>query len=108
MSVHRISESALTRLQNWYSSQCDEDWEHSHGVKIDTLDNPGWMLTIDLVDTELASRSMQREIVQRTKENWIQREIGDGKYLACGGPHNLEEMVEAFLSFAEDQKHREE
>lgn len=38
---------------NWYVRECDDDWEHSYGVKIDTLDNPGWTIAIDLRETSL-------------------------------------------------------
>jgi hypothetical protein len=31
----------LKRLQDWYVSQCDGGWEHTYGISIDTLDNPG-------------------------------------------------------------------
>ena len=47
----------LQQLQKWYSSQCNQDWEHSFGVKIDTLDNPGWTLEIDFRETNLAERA---------------------------------------------------
>jgi hypothetical protein len=46
----------LQELQNWYQSHCDGDWEHSNGVRIGNLDNPGWSVMIDLVGTELAER----------------------------------------------------
>ncbi|GHB54781.1 hypothetical protein GCM10010331_48120 [Streptomyces xanthochromogenes] len=36
------AENVLDRLQSWYSAQCNGDWEHEWGIKIDTLDNPGW------------------------------------------------------------------
>ena len=45
--------SALSRLEAWYMRQCNDDWEHQYGVKIDTLDNPGWSVTVDLIDTNL-------------------------------------------------------
>jgi len=45
--------NALSELQKWYFAQCDGDWEHSYGVRIDTVDNPGWTLEIDLVGTNL-------------------------------------------------------
>lgn len=32
---------SLALLQQWYLQQCNEDWEHSWGVRIATLDNPG-------------------------------------------------------------------
>ena len=33
---------------NWYKTNCDGDWEHSYGITLQTLDNPGWHLTVDL------------------------------------------------------------
>jgi Immunity protein 53 len=48
--------NALQRLQDWYSAQCDGDWEHQQGVRIESLDNPGWALDIDLADTALADK----------------------------------------------------
>jgi hypothetical protein len=30
----------------WYTKQCNGDWEHSYGIRIDTIDNPGWSLTL--------------------------------------------------------------
>lgn len=38
----------LIWLQNWFAVQCDGVWEHAHGIKIDTLDNPGWTVHVDL------------------------------------------------------------
>ena len=42
-------QSELEALQHWYESQCDGDWEHEFGVKIGTLDNPGWMVDISRI-----------------------------------------------------------
>jgi hypothetical protein len=44
--------TVLERLQTWYSSHCDGEWEHDFGVQIGTLHNPGWTLRIDLTGTE--------------------------------------------------------
>lgn len=33
-------------LQEWYIQNCDGDWEHCYGIKIGTLDNPGWSIDI--------------------------------------------------------------
>ncbi|CAN5332574.1 hypothetical protein BH18ACI2_BH18ACI2_12670 [soil metagenome] len=51
--------SVLADLQKWYESQCNEDWEHQYGVTIGTLDNPGWTVTIDLVNTDLEGREFE-------------------------------------------------
>jgi hypothetical protein len=36
-------EFRLNELQVWYGAQCNGSWEHTYGIKIETLDNPGWM-----------------------------------------------------------------
>lgn len=35
---------SVSALERWYASQCDDNWEHSYGIRIDTLDNPGWRI----------------------------------------------------------------
>ena len=38
--VARKPQSMMGFLQSWYQSQCDGDWEHEFGIRIETLDNP--------------------------------------------------------------------
>jgi hypothetical protein len=94
-------ESALSYLQNWYVAQCDESWEHHHGVTIDTLDNPGWRVAIDLTDTPRAGASLAREIVQRDDDDWIHVWADGETFNAACGPLNLAEALDRFRSFAE-------
>jgi|ERR1041385_262949 hypothetical protein len=95
--------SALQRLQQWYNLQCDQEWEHSCGVEIDTLDNPGWSLKIDLT-----SAPLQYKAFSEAKENyehetkWITCFVRDGKFMGACGSEKLEEMVEIFLDWAEE------
>ena len=98
MSVHEEKNDVLSRLQEWYSDQCNGDWEHTYGVKLDTLDNPGWILTIDLAETDLASLSVPRDRCTRSEFDWAQHEVVDGRFVACGGPFNLEELIRRFLA----------
>lgn len=46
----------LQELQAWFRAQCDEDqeYEESGGIRIETLDNPGWRVTVHLDGTALA------------------------------------------------------
>jgi hypothetical protein len=37
----RKMKSVLQRLTDWYSRQCNGEWEHGYGFHIGTLDNPG-------------------------------------------------------------------
>jgi hypothetical protein len=88
---------ALVLLQQWYAAQCNGDWEHTYGVKIDTLDNPGWILTVDLEETDLAGILIERNREVRSESDWVQYEVVGNKFVACGGPHNLGELIRCFL-----------
>jgi hypothetical protein len=79
----------LRLLQDWYQSQCNEDWEHSFGVKIDTLDNPGWMVKIDLNDTAIADKPFD-SIARGDSESdadWIVCKRDGYQFVGYGGAH---------------------
>lgn len=97
---------SLRELENWYAQECDGDWEHTYGIRIETLDNPGWMLTIDLEDTKWHDLTIARTIDERTSTDWVQHEAGARRYLALGGAHNLEEMIDKFLSIVRTREPR--
>jgi hypothetical protein len=96
----------LTWLMDWYLSQCDEDWEDHYGVKIDTMDNPGWSLIVDLNDTSLEGKTFIPVYENVTDENPIQGLWGDVSWLACkvddtkfkgyGGPRDLGRIIGIF------------
>jgi hypothetical protein len=90
----------LLKLQDWYKAQCDGDWEHEFGIKIETLDNPGWSLRIDLAGTSI-ERKPFRELRQNiAKNNWIQCWIGENKFQGTGGSSNLIDLVKIFIEWA--------
>ncbi|MHB9089755.1 MAG: immunity 53 family protein [Thermoleophilia bacterium] len=93
--------SVLKKLEKWFFSECNGDWEHTYGIKITTLDNPGWMIVIDLKETELFEKMHEEKRVERSEHDWIHLKIEHGKYKSYGGPENLEEMIKLFLEWAE-------
>lgn len=98
--------NTLLDLQTWYFQQCNDDWEHSYGVKIDTLDNPGWLLTIDLTDTTLSDHSFTEykygfdDPFDIQSDDWIHCEVENNQFKATGGPFKLDEMINIFLSWS--------
>lgn len=52
--------NSLKWIQDWYIKQCNEEWEHSYGIRIESLDNPGWALQISLLDTDLENGPFSR------------------------------------------------
>lgn len=91
----------LQRLQDWYKRHCDGDWEHQYGVRIDTLDNPGWSVEIDLHGTR--PRGFEPLKVERSEEDWIQCRREGSKWLGFGGARNLDELLRTFLGWAADR-----
>ena len=88
----------LTLLQNWYATQCNGDWEHSYGIEITTLDNPGWSLQIQLYETELQDVELAEIQLDRSEQDWLFCSLNPEKtifHAACG-PHNLVEVLQIF------------
>lgn len=95
--------SPLTRLNNWYQSHCDGEWEHAFGIAIGTLDNPGWTLKINLQDTELQYKPFAVLSIDNDddKDDWVYCEVEEGIFHGACGPKRLDEMLETFLDWAE-------
>lgn len=104
-----MTNSNLDWLAKWYLAQCNNDWEHSYGVKIDTLDNPGWTLEIDLRGTSLEGRlfkSMHGEPAEDLDEwqglgSWWVAESDGVLFKAACGPTDLSSVIGVFRQWAE-------
>jgi hypothetical protein len=94
-----LQQGPLAFLEDWYAAQCDADWEHSWGVEIGTLDNPGWRLRVDLDGTSWEGRCLERTTAQRDEHDWLQTWSDGHRWEAACGPQNLSEALEAFREF---------
>jgi hypothetical protein len=95
--------SILNEIQEWYASNCDGDWEHLYGLTIETLDNPGWSVSIDLKDTNLEGKEFQRIKQHHTEESWIECYVEEGKFRGFGDQSRLEEIFSIFVDWAKSQ-----
>ena len=93
----------LKRLSNWYSAQCNGEWEHKFGVHVGTLDNPGWTLRVSLQGTRAEGRALDRVRIERSLNDWLHCWVDQEKqeFHAAMGSINLAEGVEAFLDWFE-------
>jgi hypothetical protein len=89
----------VEELQRWYQKQCNGQWEHSYGVRIDTLDNPGWSVEIDLRGTELIGADLPPTRYERP-DAWLHCEVVDGRFVARCGPLQLREALRIFVELA--------
>src|SRR5687768_5199637 len=96
----------LQSIQEWYTEQCDGDWEHSYGIVIETLDNPGWLVKVDLTDTALNTRPFTK-VADNVDEDgwqkggrWMQCYVKDGVWHGAGDETKLATILGQFLSWA--------
>jgi hypothetical protein len=93
----------LEYLVAWYAEHCNGDWEHSFGIELVTIDNPGWHLKVDLVETGLEGRVTPRERIGRSDHDWLTVQSDGSVFEAFGGSSNLRELLERFRSFSLEQ-----
>jgi hypothetical protein len=99
----------LARLQRWYADQCEEEtgpdrtpWQHRYGVQIQTIDNPGWSVGIDLVGTTLEGATMPMRELDNGDEDWCTCGIHEGRlFSGVGDPSKLTMILAELLRLAE-------
>ena len=109
----------IARLQKWFKSECDGDWEHRHGISITSCDNPGWWVKIDLRNTALEARRFvpvehnvsadQMDRIAKGLEadmgdrgsDWMLCQVKDKVFDGAGDPDKLQSILETFLKWAE-------
>jgi hypothetical protein len=90
---------SLSTLERWYASQCNGEWEHGYGVRIYTLDNPGWRARIGLHDTKKQGAKLERVSVTRSENNWISYWAKDEEFQIACGSENLSEAIDIFVAW---------
>ena len=90
----------LDFLQSWYRAQSNGEWEHVHGVTIETLDNPGWLVTIDLVGTPLENEPMPPVRQERSPHDWLVCEVEHRQFRGQGDSQKLLAILQVFQNWA--------
>ena len=97
--------TAVHRLTQWYTKQCNGDWEHSYGFVIDTLDNPGVSVCIDLRETQLESVPFEEKTEKyESADEWIICMRTAERFEGRGAPCRLEDIIEEFLRWADQNE----
>lgn len=91
----------LTRLEEWFLQQCNDDWEHQYVIKVTTLDNPGWCLEVDLRGTPQSTKAYESIRLERSESDWIHCRVQEGRFEGFCGPRNLRETIEIFLDWTD-------
>jgi hypothetical protein len=87
-------------LQSWYQAQSNGEWERAHGLTIETLDTPAWMVTIDLAGTALDGRTMAAVQDERSASDWLLCEVEHNQFCGQGDSQKLLAILEIFQRWA--------
>ena len=90
---------SLSTLERWYASQCNGEWEHGYGVRIDTLDNPGWHVHIGLHGTKKQDASLAKVSINRSQNDWMIYGFEKQEFQVACGPENLSEAIDIFVGW---------
>ena len=92
----------INLIESWYNSNCDGEWEHVWGIKITTLDNPGWCVEIDLSDTKLEGKHFN-DIYNIIDDNdWIDCRVEDNIFIGGGDSFKLGDILSIFINWANE------
>lgn len=89
----------------WYNSHCDQSWEHQYGVSLQTLDNPGWLLRVDLIHTDLQGSTMTevREGIapqgHPVSPRWLHCFVIDNQFRGACDPTQVARLFQLFRQF---------
>ncbi|MCW5777143.1 MAG: hypothetical protein KIS87_11960 [Phycisphaeraceae bacterium] len=98
-------EDPLHRLQAWYVSALpDSDRKVQPEIRIGTLDNPGWHLSIVLPHGSALSKAQVDQYENDADElDWFNIKWSPPVFDACAGPRHLSTIVRTFLSLWHSQ-----
>ena len=92
----------LSEFQNWYNAQCNGEWENNHGIDIDTLDNPGWIVQIDIEGTSHEKVDFSEVHDVDSEVDWMHCRVRDERFEIACSALRLEEGLRVFLDWVRD------
>lgn len=91
----------ISWLALWFSSHCNGDWEHENQIKIETIDNPGWSVTIDLSNTDLDHLDIELQTSDLGDSDWFLYRVKEKKFFGAGDLSKLLFLLNKFKELVE-------
>lgn len=89
--------SIISVLQDWYESICGNGI--CTGIQIETVDNCGWHVSIDLFDTVYENMNFNSVDIKKNDRCWFKCSKENGMFTAYGGVQNLDDILNVFYSW---------
>lgn len=100
------SDSLTSWLMQWYKSQCDGDWEHMFGMKIQSDEKANWTVKIDLCNTTMQWIEIPPVYINNGLNDWMKvtegkDENGFFQFVGNGDSTKLIQIIEIFQILAQ-------
>lgn len=86
----------LEWIQQWFTNNCDGNWEQGEVIQITNLGNPGWEVEIDVSNTSLATITIPWILNENSKQDWYGVKIENQRFNASGDSGKLKFLVDLF------------
>lgn len=98
----------LDWIEDWFTDNCDGDWESSDAIQINTLDRPGWEVEINISNTSIATMNLEWILNETSKDDWYGVKIADQKFTAAGDPQKLKFLLGLFKEMIDKIENQQE
>lgn len=99
-----MDENTYKWLCDWYNKNCNGYWEHYYGIKIETIDNPGWAITIDTEGSTEELKNIPWAFFEKNPTDWYGYKVEEKKFEASGDPSKLEHLINLFRKIIENKE----
>jgi len=90
----------LKWLENWHRSNCSNSaWENIYGIKIFTIDNPGWGVEIELSETPLEGKTFTAIVINNNESDWLDCHVNNDVFVGAGDTNKLEIILNIFKTW---------
>ena len=95
-------------LMRWYIDRCDGEWEHKNGFTIESTDNPGVIIRLDLTERDPLPGQPDRVIRSEGEgtSEWLDLRVRGGQLVGFASPILLPQLmteIDCLLSGAHSQ-----
>ena len=95
----------LLWLSNWFADHCNGDWEHENQVRIYTVDNPGWVVKVDLGNTVLEGLDIDYQLHESNDSDWYGFSVKKGVFKGVGDLNKLPTLIQKFIEIVQNYSH---
>lgn len=94
----------LNWLQGWYIQECvnNKKYNLDEIINIDTIDNPGWHIRINLKATKFTRKILDEINVDNGDDDWVFIKLDKGVFEGVGDKNKLVYILEIFKTWCQN------